>query len=138
MPAGAATTFHTEAPAGAGKTEQLTQRNLRLLAVVEHPEEVLALTFTNKAATEMRDRILGSLERAARGEVPDQPHKLLTFDLASRVLAHDAARDWQLLGHPGRLRITTIGGLCASLAREMPYLRRFRRQAGSGAGGGAA
>ncbi len=122
--------FIVEAPAGAGKTELLTQRYLRLLAVVEHPEEVLALTFTNKAATEMRDRILGSLERAARGEVPDQPHKLLTFDLASRVLAHDAARDWHLLGHPGRLRITTIDALCASLARQMPYLSRFGSQPG--------
>lgn len=122
--------FIVEAPAGAGKTELLTQRYLRLLAVVDHPEEVLALTFTNKAATEMRDRILGSLERAARGEVPDQPHKLLTCDLANRVLAHDAAQGWQLLGHPGRLRITTIDALCASLARQMPYLSRFGSQPG--------
>ena len=122
--------FIVEAPAGAGKTELLTQRYLRLLAVVEHPEEVLALTFTNKAATEMRDRILGSLERAARDEVPDQPHKRLTFDLANRVLAHDAAQGWQLLGHPGRLRITTIDALCASLARQMPFLSRFGSQPG--------
>ena len=122
--------FIVEAPAGAGKTELLTQRYLRLLAVVEHPEEVLALTFTNKAATEMRDRILGSLERAARGEVPEQPHKRLTCDLANRVLAHDAARGWQLLGHPGRLRITTIDALCASLARQMPFLSRFGSQPG--------
>ena len=122
--------FIVEAPAGAGKTELLTQRYLRLLAVVEHPEEVLALTFTNKAATEMRDRILGSLERAARGEVPDQPHKLLTRELAHRVLAHDAEQGWHLLGHPGRLRITTIDALCASLARQMPYLSRFGSQPG--------
>ncbi len=122
--------FIVEAPAGAGKTELLTQRYLRLLAAVDQPEEVLALTFTNKAATEMRDRILGSLERAARGEVPDQPHKRLTFDLANRVLAHDAANGWQLLGHPGRLRITTIDALCASLARQMPFLSRFGSQPG--------
>ena len=122
--------FIVEAPAGAGKTELLTQRYLRLLAVVEHPEEVLALTFTNKAATEMRDRILGSLERAASGEVPSEPHKQLTFDLANKVLAHDAEANWGLLGHPGRLRITTLDALCASLARQMPYLSRFGAQPG--------
>jgi len=122
--------FIVEAPAGAGKTELLTQRYLRLLAVVEHPEEVLALTFTNKAATEMRDRILGSLERAASGDMPEQAHKQLTFGLAQKVLAHDAAQGWSLLGHPGRLRITTLDALCASLARQMPYLSRFGSQPG--------
>ena len=122
--------FIVEAPAGAGKTELLTQRYLRLLTAVEHPEEVLALTFTNKAATEMRDRILGSLERAADGNVPEQAHKLTTFALAKAVLAHDAERGWQLLGHPGRLRITTLDALCASLARQMPYLSRFGSQPG--------
>lgn len=122
--------FIVEAPAGAGKTELLTQRYLRLLAVVEQPEEVLALTFTNKAATEMRDRILGSLEVAAAGVMPEQAHKQQTFALARAVLAHDAARGWGLLGHPGRLRITTLDALCASLARQMPYLSRFGSQPG--------
>ncbi len=124
----AVASFIVEAPAGAGKTELLTQRYLRLLAVVEEPEDVLALTFTNKAATEMRDRILGSLEVAAAGIAPDQAHKRQTFDLAGRVLAHDAARGWNLLAHPGRLRITTLDALCASLARQMPYLSRFGSQ----------
>ena len=122
--------FIVEAPAGAGKTELLTQRYLRLLAVVEHPEEVLALTFTNKAATEMRDRILGSLELAASGERPEEAHRQLTFEVASKVLAHDAELGWSLLGHPGRLRITTLDALCASLARQMPYLSRFGGQPG--------
>jgi ATP-dependent helicase/nuclease subunit A len=122
--------FIVEAPAGAGKTELLTQRYLRLLAVVEYPEEVLALTFTNKAATEMRDRILGGLELAACGKVPDEEHKQLTFELAQQVLARDDELAWGLLGHPGRLRITTLDALCASLARQMPYLSRFGAQPG--------
>ena len=122
--------FIVEAPAGAGKTELLTQRYLRLLAVVDQPEEVLALTFTNKAATEMRDRILGSLEIAASGILPEQPHKQLTFGLARQALARDAACGWALLGNPGRLRITTLDALCASLARQMPYLSRFGSQPG--------
>jgi len=122
--------FIVEAPAGAGKTELLTQRYLRLLAVVDNPEEVLALTFTNKAATEMRDRILGSLEVAAAGVMPEAAHKQLTFGLAQQVLAHDRKMAWSLLGHPGRLRITTLDALCASLARQMPYLSRFGAQPG--------
>jgi ATP-dependent exoDNAse (exonuclease V) beta subunit len=120
--------FIVEAPAGAGKTELLTQRYLRLLAVVDHPEEVLALTFTNKAATEMRDRILRSLEMAASGVLPAEAHKQLTFRLAGTALARDAERAWGLLDHPGRLRITTLDALCASLARQMPYLSRFGSQ----------
>ncbi len=122
--------FIVEAPAGAGKTELLTQRCLRLLAVVEHPEEVVALTFTNKAAMEMRDRILGNLERAATGVPPQEAHKQLTFRLAGAVLARDAECGWGLLRHPGRLRITTIDALCAGLARQMPYLSRFGAQPG--------
>ena len=120
--------FIVEAPAGAGKTELLTQRTLRLLAIVEEPEEVLALTFTNKAATEMRDRILGSLEAATReaGELPS--HKRETRKWALAVLARDAERGWNLLAHPGRLRITTLDALCAGLARQMPFLSRFGAQ----------
>ena len=124
----AVASFIVEAPAGAGKTELLTQRFLALLAQVEHPEEVVALTFTNKAATEMRDRILGSLDLAASGKRPELPHKQKTFDISRAVLARDEEQGWQLREHPGRLKIATIDSLCASLVGQMPFLSRFGAQ----------
>ena len=120
--------FIVEAPAGAGKTELLTQRVLMLLSRVDEPEEVVAITFTNKAAAEMRHRIVEALQRAARGEVPDAAHKRITFDLATAALAASVRRDWNLLEHPGRLRVTTIDAFCAGLARQMPVLSRFGAQ----------
>lgn len=120
--------FIVEAPAGAGKTELLTQRVLRLLAVVNEPEEVLALTFTNKAASEMRDRILGSLASAAHAADDLPPHKQETRRWALAVRARDAERNWGLSAHPGRLRIMTLDALAASLARQMPLLSRFGAQ----------
>lgn len=120
--------FIVEAPAGAGKTELLTQRFLRLLETVDEPEEIIAITFTRKAAGEMRQRIQESLHAAHAGVLPDAEHKRMTFDLACKALARSAERGWQLETQPGRLRLTTIDALCASLARQMPLLSRFGAQ----------
>ena len=117
--------FIVQAPAGSGKTGLLTQRYLVLLARAEHPEEVVAITFTRKAASEMRERVLGALEAARNSERPADAHKARTWDLARTVLERDIALAWHLALNPERLRIHTIDQFCLSLSRQMPYLSRF-------------
>ena len=120
--------FIVEAPAGAGKTELLTQRFLKLLPTVKQPEEIIAITFTNKAAAEMRLRILDSLIAAATENKPTEPHKQITYNLSLQALQHADIHNWQLIENPSRLRIFTIDSLCAHLARQMPLMSRFGAQ----------
>ncbi len=120
--------FIVEAPAGAGKTELLTQRYLKLLATVDTPEEIIAITFTNKAASEMKKRIMDSLVDANSGQRPSLPHKIVTFELGQKALTRSAEKSWELLTTPSRLRIYTIDSLSGNLARQMPLLSRFGTQ----------
>src|SRR6478735_7014395 len=89
-----------QAPAGSGKTELLTQRFLGLLAIVDKPEAVLAITFTLKAAAEMRERILDALRRC---EDPDADLLETTRTLARAVIKVDGERRWGLLRNSNRL-----------------------------------
>ncbi|MGL6161749.1 UvrD-helicase domain-containing protein [Microbulbifer sp.] len=112
--------FAVSAPAGSGKTGLLTQRLLKLLGSCEQPEEVLAITFTRKAAGEMRERLIEALRNARETAEPENPHELTTWILARQLLQRDEEKNWQLLQSPQRLRIQTIDGLCRSLASQLP------------------
>jgi ATP-dependent exoDNAse (exonuclease V) beta subunit len=105
--------FLVQAPAGSGKTTLLVTRFLTLLATVEEPEEVLALTFTRKAQAEMTHRIW----QALAGTDPSGP----LAGPAERVRQRSRERGWSLERMPQRLRIMTIDGFALGLIQKMPW-----------------
>jgi ATP-dependent helicase/nuclease subunit A len=91
-----------EASAGTGKTRVLVDRYTNLLKAGVDPANILAMTFTRKAAAEMRGRIVQNLRRAAeQGEI-------------------DPARWRELCDRMGEIAISTIDAFCLSLLREFP------------------
>jgi ATP-dependent exoDNAse (exonuclease V) beta subunit len=120
--------YIVQAPAGSGKTELLIQRYLALLGRVERPEEIAAITFTIKAAAQMRLRVFAALAAARDEPRPDAPHEARTWDLARAALGRNDALGWKLEESAERLRVQTIDALCASLTRQMPVLSQFGGQ----------
>ncbi len=91
-----------EASAGTGKTRVLVDRYINLLRAGVDPDHILAITFTRKAAAEMRERIIDRLREA------------------SRLSQADLARWRDLKGRLGDIAISTIDAFCLSLLREFP------------------
>ena len=120
--------FIVQAPAGSGKTGLLIQRYLRLLSLADAPEEIIAITFTRKAAAEMQGRILAALERATRAARPAGGHDAKILALAEAALRRAEQQGWQIMDNPARLRIQTIDSLSAALTRQMPLLARLGTQ----------
>lgn len=107
--------FLVQAPAGSGKTELLTQRFLSLLSYVHYPEEIIAITFTKKAAFEMRSRIISSLENPKT-------------EAAKKALIHSKKNNWNLCEHPNRLRILTLDAFSLYLAQQSPIRSKLGAQ----------
>lgn len=113
--------FIIQAPAGSGKTELLTNRILSLLSVVSSPEEILAITFTRKAVSEMRERVIDKLKLGLY-DIPTDSSNIKSWKLSKLVLERDSLFGWELLKHPDRINIKTFDSLCFSLVSSFPWL----------------
>ena len=102
-----------QAPAGAGKTTLLVQRFATLLAQVERPEQILAITFTRKAAAEMRQRVLKLLRGTGQLKGKDA-------ELSQAIRRQDRKQGWGLALNPSRLKMQTIDSFARSLAGALP------------------
>jgi ATP-dependent helicase/nuclease subunit A len=91
-----------EASAGTGKTRVLVERYVNLLLAGVEPDHILAMTFTRKAAADMRQRIIERLKEAAR------------------LSEFDAARWRDIKERIGDIAVSTIDAFCLSLLREFP------------------
>jgi ATP-dependent helicase/nuclease subunit A len=111
-----------QAPAGSGKTTVLIERLLVLLAQAETPEEILAITFTRKAAAEMALRIARVLK--PKGVADPDPRAQQLERLAQAVRLRSQARGWRLEENPNRLRIQTLDALNRALALQLPLAAR--------------
>src|SRR5262245_21485968 len=91
-----------EASAGTGKTRVLVDRYVNLLRAGVDPSNILAITFTRKAAGEMRERIMATLRAAAAaGQIPP-------------------VRWRELRDRTADIAVSTIDAFCLSLLREFP------------------
>jgi ATP-dependent helicase/nuclease subunit A len=91
-----------EASAGTGKTRVLVHRYVRLLEAGVAPRNILAITFTRKAAAEMRQRVMSTLrQRYREGGLPPARWREI----------RDALND---------ISISTIDAFCLSLLHEFP------------------
>ncbi len=121
-----------EACAGSGKTWLLVSRMIRLLIAGAKPSELLAITFTRKAAEEMRERLYRWLEDLAL-KPEDEAIDFLTQRGLTPAAAHDAlpiARglfERVLLSTPGPM-ITTFHGWFLHLLARAPLPARGPNQ----------
>jgi ATP-dependent helicase/nuclease subunit A len=112
------------ANAGSGKTRVLTDRVARLLLDEVQPQNILCLTYTKAAASEMQNRLFKRLGDWAM--LPDTELRSALTDLGVRhnpdghQLRDARTLFARAIETPGGLKIQTIHSFCASLLRRFP------------------
>ena len=103
--------FLVQAPAGSGKTTTLATRILELLTVVEDPKEIIAISFTNKAAAEMHEKVLDLYKDSEN------------IDVVKKIKARAKECKWEE-GFMDLLEIMTIDSLASKITRQAPLLSK--------------
>ncbi len=113
-----------EACAGSGKTWMLVARIVRALLDGTAPHEVLAITFTNKAAAEMRTRLDDALLALATCTEAERVATLVGFGFSeAEAQAHSAQAAGlmdQVLAQPRQVEVRTFHGWFAQLVKSAP------------------
>src|SRR6056300_1977223 len=111
-----------QAPAGSGKTELLTQRIIKLLAQVNSPREILAVTFTNKAAAEMKNRITNYLQNKT---IPKNDTTKILIDLLNEEIEKRGVTVDEIISD---FNILTIDALNQQIINSIPLLTQYGYQ----------
>ena len=103
--------FLVQAPAGSGKTTTLARRILQLLTVVEDPKEIIAISFTNKAAAEMHTKVV------------EQYQDPVNVEVIKKIKARARELKWNE-DFMDLLEIMTIDSLASKITRQAPLLSK--------------
>ena len=114
-------TLLVEAGAGSGKTALMAGRVALLIAAGVHPKDIVAITFTEAAASELLERIERFVQALRDGKLPAELKDALPHGLNETQCGHLAAGARAL----DEITCTTIHGFCQQLVKPYPVEARI-------------